>query len=104
MESGVGPVARHPPPVKVVIRTLSGEQIKGGRGSYPHQSLDMFFDTENDSGEILINSSINGTKAFLEKNATKDLLSWIADRLEKIDSDSLIQGSLWNEELSHYDT
>ncbi|MNC56208.1 hypothetical protein D3C75_1057890 [compost metagenome] len=48
--------------------------------------------------------SVNGPKAFLERNATKDLLSRIADRLEKIDPDSLAEGSFWSEELSHYDT
>ncbi|MRN57383.1 SUKH-4 family immunity protein [Paenibacillus monticola] len=82
----------------------------------------LYFDNENDNEEIFINSSIsqlaesmiayvdfiekikdvNGKKAFLERNATKDLLSWIANRLEKIDSDSLIQGSFWEEELSNY--
>ncbi|WP_156123203.1 hypothetical protein [Paenibacillus sp. FSL R5-0912] len=45
---------------------------------------------------------VNGKKAFLERNATKDSLSWIANIYEKIDSDSLIQGSFWEEELSNY--
>ncbi|MNP66820.1 hypothetical protein D3C76_1625760 [compost metagenome] len=82
----------------------------------------IYIDNENDNEEIFINSSIsqlaesltvyvdfiekiknvNGKKAYFERNATKELLSWIANRLQKIDSNSLIQGSFWEEELSTF--
>lgn len=82
----------------------------------------IYLDHDNDHQEIFINSSIpqlaesllayvdfiakikavNGRSAFLEKKATQELLDWIAARLEEIDSESLTQGSFWDEELSGF--
>ncbi|WP_236340645.1 SUKH-4 family immunity protein [Paenibacillus plantiphilus] len=82
----------------------------------------IYIDHDRDNIEVFINSSIaqfadsllnymdfikkikavNGRKAFLEKNATKDFLEWITHKLEEIDSESLTHRSFWSEELDPF--
>ncbi|WP_374019756.1 SUKH-4 family immunity protein [Paenibacillus thiaminolyticus] len=79
----------------------------------------VYLDYENNFEEVFINSTvsqfaesllayvdfikkikaINGRKAFLERNAPKDILHWIAGRLVDIDSQSLEEGNFWTQEL-----
>lgn len=46
--------------------------------------------------------SINGRRAFLERNAPQELIEWITKRLEEIDSRSLKDRCFWREELNYY--
>ncbi|MGE5628392.1 MAG: SUKH-4 family immunity protein [Solirubrobacterales bacterium] len=79
-------------------------------------------DHENENDETFINSSVpklaeclleyfefgkkiksvNGRRAFLEGNATEELLEWITKKLEEIDSAALNERSFWREELKRY--
>ena len=47
--------------------------------------------------------AVNGRRAYLEKNATKDLMKWISGALLNIDANSLTKGAFWEEELSSFD-
>ncbi|SFB99344.1 SUKH-4 immunity protein [Bacillus sp. OV322] len=82
----------------------------------------VYIDYDNENKVVLINSTItkfaeallvyvdfikkvkavNGRRAYLEKNATKDLLEWISGALQKIDAISLTEGAFWEEELSSF--
>jgi hypothetical protein len=82
----------------------------------------LYIDLENDHAEVFINSSIaqfaesllafvdfvnqikavNGRSAFLERNAPKESLDRLADKLKEIDSASLTEGSFWDEEVNHF--
>jgi hypothetical protein len=46
--------------------------------------------------------AVNGRRAYLEKNATKELLDWISKSLHQIDAVSLTQGGFWEEELDSF--
>ena len=79
----------------------------------------VYIDYDNENKSVLINSSIatfaeslliyvefvkkikteNGRRAYIQKNATKELLDWISKSLYQIDAISLIQDSFWEEEL-----
>ncbi|MGJ3197239.1 SUKH-4 family immunity protein [Peribacillus frigoritolerans] len=79
----------------------------------------VYIDYDNENNSVLINSTIakfaesllfyvefikkvkavNGRRAYLEKNATKELLDWISKSLHQIDAVSLTQGGFWEEEL-----
>lgn len=82
----------------------------------------VYIDYDNENKVVLINTTLtkfaeallvyiefikkvkaaNGRRAYLEKNATKDLLNWISDELKKIDADSLNKGTFWEEELASF--
>lgn len=82
----------------------------------------VYIDYDDENKEVLINSTvttfaesllvyvdfikkvkaINGRKAYLEKNATKDLLKSISDALQRIEAKSLTKGAFWEEELSSF--
>ncbi|MFU7588221.1 SUKH-4 family immunity protein [Priestia sp. RMT2NF4] len=82
----------------------------------------VYIDYDNDNKVVLINTTIakfaeallvyvefikkvkavNGRRAYLEKNATKDLLDWISGQLQKIDAASLTKGCFWEEELGSF--
>jgi hypothetical protein len=82
----------------------------------------VYIDYDNDNRVVLINDTIlkfaeallvyvefikkvkavNGRKAYLEKNATTDLIKWISSELQKIDASSLTKGSFWEEEISSF--
>ncbi|KML32046.1 SUKH-4 family immunity protein [Rossellomorea marisflavi] len=47
--------------------------------------------------------AVNGRRAYLEKNATKDLVKWISGALQKIDANSLTKGAFWEQELSSFE-
>lgn len=79
----------------------------------------VYIDYDNENKIVLINSSIarlveslpiyvefvkkikaeNGKRAYIQKNATKELLDWLSMSLYQIDTVSLIQDSYWEEEL-----
>lgn len=79
----------------------------------------VYIDYDNENNSILINSTIakfaesliiyvefikkvkavNGRRAYIEKNATKELLDWLSKSLLQIDTVALIQGGFWEEEL-----
>lgn len=79
----------------------------------------VYIDYDNENKSVLINSSIatfaeslliyiefvkkikaeNRRRAYIQKNATKELLDWISKSLYQIDAISLIQDSFWEEEL-----
>jgi hypothetical protein len=44
----------------------------------------------------------NGRRAYLENNASKELLDWVSKSLLQIDAISLTQGGFWEEELSSF--
>lgn len=82
----------------------------------------VYIDYDNDNSVVIINSTIatfaesllvyaefikriktiNGRRAYLEKNATGELLDWVSKRLHQIDAISLIRGGFWEEELSSF--
>lgn len=82
----------------------------------------VYIDYGNDNKVVLINTTIdkfaqallvyvefikrvkavNGRKAYLEQNATQDLLEWISGVLQKIDAVSLTDGCFWEEELGSF--
>lgn len=79
-------------------------------------------DHENEKDDMFVNSSIpqlaeclleysefvkkikdiNGRRAFLERNATEELIGWITNRIEEIDAQALSDGCFWREELDYY--
>ncbi|XNQ11399.1 hypothetical protein AA0Y26_03655 [Lysinibacillus sp. 3P01SB] len=82
----------------------------------------VYIDYDNENKSVLINSSIatfaesllvyvefikkikaeNERRAYIQKNATGELLDWIFASLYQIDAASLIQGSFWEEELINF--
>ncbi|WP_085990922.1 SUKH-4 family immunity protein [Oceanobacillus senegalensis] len=82
----------------------------------------VYIDYDNENNNVFINSSIssfvesllvyvdfikkvkatNGRRAYLQKNATKELLDWIKHSLYQIDAISSSQGSFWKEELDSF--
>lgn len=82
----------------------------------------VYIDFDKDNKIVLINSSIskfaetllvyvefikevkaiNGKKAYLEKNATEELLDWIINLIKNIDALALTKGSFWEEELKGF--
>lgn len=82
----------------------------------------VYIDYDNDNKVVLINTTIqkfaeallvyvefikkvkavNGRRAYLQKNATEDLLKWISDVLQKIDTVSLTEGNFWEEEIGSF--
>ncbi|WP_311774057.1 SUKH-4 family immunity protein [Metabacillus elymi] len=82
----------------------------------------VYIDYDNENNVAQINSTIvtfaesllvyvefikkikanNGRRAYLEKNASKELLDWVSKSLLQIDAISLTQGGFWEEELSSF--
>lgn len=82
----------------------------------------VYIDYDNNNSVVLINSTIaafaesllvyvdfikkvkaiNGRRAYLEKNATKELLDWVFKSFNQIDAISLKQGGFWEEELGSF--
>lgn len=82
----------------------------------------VYLEHENEYNEVFMNSSItklaeilleysnfvnkiksvNGRRAFLDRNATQEHLEWITNRITGIDPKSLSEGSFWREELDHF--
>lgn len=82
----------------------------------------VYIDYDNEDNSIIVNStlakfaeclliyvefiklvkSVNGRRAYIEKNVTKDLLDWISSKLKHIDEATLIEGGFWEEELASF--
>lgn len=82
----------------------------------------VYIDYDNENKSVLINSSIakfvefllvyvefinkvkaeNGRRAYLQKNAPKELLDWVSLTFYQIDAAALTQGGFWKEELDSF--
>lgn len=82
----------------------------------------VFIDGDNENARVFMNSSIpqlaesllvyvefinkvntiNGRGAFLDKNAPKESLDWVCDRLLQVDQACLIEVGFWEEELAGF--